>query len=52
MSSCASNFFTRFSSNATRVWTVVANIKPIIPNEKPIKPKTSRTMPPLYSLKT
>ena len=47
MPSCASNFLTRFSRNATRVCTVVAKIKLIIPNENPINPKTSSKMPPL-----
>lgn len=47
MSSCASNFLTRFSRNATLVCTVVAKIKLIIPNEKPIKPNTSSKVPPL-----
>ena len=50
MSSCASNCLTRFSRNDILACTVVAKIKLIIPNENPIKPKTSSTLPPLAQI--
>ena len=43
-----SNFLTRFSRKVTFVCKVVAKIKLIMPNVKPIKLKTSITRPPLY----